>query len=223
LVFGRKLSKENNVDNEKNIIPLFIIIYTSFIIYVMLTACCADRFFAPLYPIMILFIIISMHKILNQYSHKCQKRLVVIIFITCSLLLANAAVAVKRALVFKENGAGMTGEVWKNNIVLNYSNNLKNKDEFCIYSNGPYYVYFYTDVKCVRPAAEKMPYYHAIQIDTRDKVISEIKESQKKVIFVWLNNLENERFYNVDTFYDDFVVIELFESIDGNVYEIVKK
>jgi len=95
------------------------------------------------------------------------------------------------------------------------------RDEICVYSNGPDVVFYLADIKCVRNAAIKRPYYHEIQVDTREKVIAEIKGNTQKVLFVWLNEVRTGRFFNIEYLKDNFDIISLSESDDGNVYEIV--
>jgi 4-amino-4-deoxy-L-arabinose transferase-like glycosyltransferase len=211
----------NNSGAESKILSLTIIIYTLFIIYALFTACCAERFFSPLYPIVIIIFIIIAHKIIYFYKHKANRNIVVFIyFLIFSVVTANAAAATYRTLKFKEVGYGLTGIEWKDNQVLNYLKKLNNKQAFCVFSNGPDYVYFHASVKCVKRAAEYKPFYHAIQIDTRDKIFSQIKKSQKKVIFAWLNNVREERYYNIEALQDSFFVTKLFESSDGSIYTV---
>ena len=224
LVIRSLLNKNNQVDQERNIISLFLIIYTSFIVYALLIACCAQRFFAPLYPVVILLFSISLHKLINRNKHKGNKNIAwILFFVIFSFSALNTFVIAKQALYYKENGGGLYNKLMRQNMTMKYLSELSDKDETCIYSNAPFEISFLADFQCVRAAAQKNAYYHKIQIDTRDKIIEQIiKENTKKVLFVWINHLREEQYYNIDPLRDVFEVKKLFESNNGIVYEIVR-
>lgn len=207
---------------EQNIISLFIIVYFFFIIYALLTACCVQRLFAPIYPMIIIFFVISIYRLLEKYNTEHKEYLFSFLLITFIFLASNIYSNVKSILEFNEKGFGITGKTWKNKSLINYLNKLNNKSDTCIYSNGAFEIFFHTNIKCVRFVAMKKPYYHDIQIDTRSKIINTIrKENKQKILFVWFNNLRENRFYDIESIKLYFETSQLFKSSDGSVYEII--
>lgn len=224
LVLRNLLNKNNQVDQESSTIALFLITYTSFIVYAQLTACCAQRLVAPLYPVIIILFSISVHKLINRNKHRGYKNIVfILLFVILSFSTLNTVIMVKRALYYNENGLSiMNGKYMRHNMTIKHLNELIDIDETCVYTNAAPEISFLANIQCVRMAAEKKRFYLALPVDTRDKMIDQIiKESSDKVLFVWINNIREDRFYDIDSLRDVFEVIKLFESNDGIVYELV--
>jgi|GEM_PF-3634321 len=201
------------------ILSIYIVIYTMFIVYALLTACCAARFFAPLYPAVIMFSIISLRKavcLLKSYDNN-EKLLICLFFALLFLGVLHAIATYNYASSVKEVRYGLS---WKNNNVLTFVRGMDDKKDICAFSNGPELVYFYSEVSCVKRAGEKKPYYHDVDIDTREKVFAQIRASEKNVIFVWFERLSESRFYTIDSLKKHFSVTLLFSSNQGAVYSV---
>lgn len=213
---------------ELGVLAVFITIYFVFIVYTLLTACCSDRFLAPLYPVVIVFMaglvvfLISRFGRLNiNFGGKVIAGFAALGIV--SVLAINGVRAIALIEKFREQGGGYNSRWWTENSIIEKLKQEPFVGDVCIFSNAPYALAYLLDVQCVGLSPRKGIFYHkSVEIDERPEFVSEIKEINVRVILVWFDNYRERIFFGVESFDEELSVKKLFQTNDGTVYEIKK-
>jgi hypothetical protein len=213
---------------EISIFAIFVIVGFLFAVYALFTACCADRFLAPLFPVVVMYLAglsVMVGRRLARVSSKSSR------FITTTAIIIFCCVIglqISRTSVYLENlpanGHSFNLPVWRNKAIVQHMVKYPFEEDACIFSNSAPAVAYFLKRYCVKRGPRKARYYPAaVKLDEREKIFATINSIDAKVYFIWFKGVSETRFFAVSALKDQFMIIPVLDTHDGTIYEISKK
>jgi len=218
----------NLIAIEVSVFAAFIVVGFVFAVYASFTACCTDRFLAPLFPVVILFLAtlaVMIARRLASYSEKGNRFIVgaTIIVFCCVLGLQISRASIYINDLFADIH-GFNTPAWTNKSIIQQIVKYPFEEDACIFSNDAPAVAYFLSRYCVKRGPRRARYYPAsVRLDERDKVFASIARINAKVYFIWFDGVSEERFFPVSVLRDKFMVKSVYDTSDGTIYEITER
>lgn len=211
------------------IVFVFVAIYSFFIIYASSTACCVERFMAPIYPEIIILLMFVLYCIFEWWCgiHKLDigkfKKRSVLFHGTAILLIPFVFVNITRTVDLvdrsRESGLGLTGEKWVKSETISFLKSVNGIQDGVIFSNRPEVIYYYLDLMDVFLLPAKGYYYHEGDRDQMPDFIRDVEGEERPIFIVWFNR-GRSWLYDVEEIGYALKLDLVQEKNDGSVYMV---
>ncbi|MEQ8665435.1 MAG: hypothetical protein RIC16_06900 [Rhodospirillales bacterium] len=210
------------------VVGLFLAGYGAFVTLSMYTfsACCADRYLGPVYPLAIVLVAGSAGVVIWHVKGSPVRRVGMLI---AAILFAGwGAMNITRSVgiieTLRDRGAGYNSAFWRDNRTIAWLESGDLAANACIVTNAPETLYFRLGFPCLSPAP-RVALYNGVPVtlDERPAFADRIGAAEKPVLLVWINGMRTTEHHPVDAL-RRYVELELVHrDDDGAVYIVSAK
>ena len=225
-VLGTK-ARRGTITRELAVLSVFVLVYSLFTVYALLTACCVLRFMAPIHPVLLVFAVGVATVVWRALATKGtllrvggRAALVGAFLLVVFMNVAGTSVVAHRS---RDEGLGYSARGWQQNAVLEYLE-AQSLENACIFTNAPDAVWYFLRPECLRYGPRKGVLYHEnISVDDRPQVIAEMKAVPGELLFVWFEGMRTDEIRPPEALSEAFRLDELLRSEDGAVFRLRTK
>jgi len=212
------------------IVSVFIIIYSIFIIYALSTACCAERFMAPIFPQCIVLLVLAAHlasELIREKNWKLERnkfwpyRYYLLFAICLPFIAVNTVRTFDHVERNIRDGLGFAGRSWIQSEIISELRGARDLSDGLVFSNRPTPVYYYLDLFPVLSVPTHSYWYVGFKRDQMPEFISRVEKEFQPVFVVWFNQ-ELDWFYDIADLERAIPMEIVSKGSDGLTYRISK-